>query len=960
MLFPWDAEGSQLWKAVTWTFVPRDGDKRVGFANYAAQDYDALIQLIETRAGRPDANVYIALGTQRMANADKTTTDGYPRAVRQITNVVSFNSVYLDIDVGKEGAYANTADAYAALDQFLEDTGMPEASMEVLSGSGGLHVYWCTKEPMPINAWTPLAKGLRDAAILHHLKIDAGVTVNAAGILRVPGTRNHKLNPPGEVRLLTDSSFKRYGYQELVNALGAHVGPLAGVRLSQARRGATDYASNFTEGVGGTVPPVPLDALTVNCGVISDIVDREGAGDKEPLWNMAMLVASFTDDPHEAAHRMSRGDKRYSHDDTEKKLLEKLNARAANPNLGWPKCDSFSTHHAACFTCPLFAQKKSPFNFAPRPAAAPPPNAAQPQGTDTLLPYGFWRDVHNHVFTVVQEKDGSARQVDVLGYPIFDAGIDPMTGNLAFLTRVSGIERWGNAHIAGNMTPIPAAQAMATGGGVFIKPINHKIARDFLVAWMTHLQANKRTINPVSYGWTKDGKGFTFDEVTYTETGKEVCFRGGTLDSRFASHGDLKPWQDACQLVYENPALEIIVASAFAAPLVTLAGPASVILSAYSAASGVGKTTAMMIAQSVWGDPRTGMSSLGDTLNSVMKKVADLQNLPIYWDELRTQDQLEKVIDLVFQITGGKGKSRLNRDASQMTTKAFTTMFACASNYGIADTVYNSTDGTEAGGLRVFEIQVEEHGPLAPTFSDWQARQMLRELGVNYGVAGARYAEFIAKNKKTVLTLLNAQSDMLNRLNKFSTKERFWAVTMATILTGARLANKLGLTKFNLTMMAMVLDEMLEQQRTTLKEESHTTLAAPDSVLSLLQEMMDDIRGKHLILTDMINYGTGRPGLVELIDTDPAKLQNVWMQVGVKDKRIRIRCKSFNDWMRKHGKQPKQVRKMLEKYYMVSRTKSTIGAGVIFLDALTQVGSGRAECYDLTPLPSFLGSSHGV
>ena len=72
-------------------------------------------------------------------------------------------------------------------------------------------------------------------------------------------------------------------------------------------------------------------------------------------------------------------------------------------------------------------------------------------------------------------------------------------------------------------------------------------------------------------------------------------------------------------------------------------------MSLYSRTSGVGKTTAMMLGQAVWGHPRTGMSTLNDTTNSMMKKIADLKSLPVYWDELRTKDQLEKVIDIVFR-----------------------------------------------------------------------------------------------------------------------------------------------------------------------------------------------------------------------------------------------------------------------------------------------------------------------
>ena len=159
------------------------------------------------------------------------------------------------------------------------------------------------------------------------------------------------------------------------------------------------------------------------------------------------------------------------------------------------------------------------------------------------------------------------------------------------------------------------------------------------------------------------------------------------------------------QLVYGNMPLETVVASAFAAPLVELVGSTSLVMSVYSHLSGVGKTTAMMLAQAVWGHPRTGMSTLADTTNSMMKKIADLKSLPIYWDELRTKDQLEKVIDIVFQVTQGKGKARLNRDITQADAPSFTTMFVVASNYGIADTVYRQTESTEAGGLRVFEIE---------------------------------------------------------------------------------------------------------------------------------------------------------------------------------------------------------------------------------------------------------------
>ena len=943
--FPWNDDHAQLWKSVTWTFI-KDGKKQ--FANYAAQDFNGVMHLVESRAGRANADVYLALGTQRMATMDKLSADGYPKAERKIANVVSFNSIYLDIDVGKDGAYATTDYAFAALDDFCDKTGLPEPSMEVRSGSGGLHVYWCTKDPMPVAAWLPLATGLRDAALAYGLKFDPQCTVNVAGILRAPNTLNHKHVPPTKVQLMEDSSFARYEYQLLVGALGTHVGTLPGVRLNQP----TARNQNFTAGVG-VAAPVGLDDVIRVCPVFNDIEQRGGNGDAEPLWNLAMMVASFTEDPVDAAHRLSNGDPRYTHAETDKKLHEKLNARAANPAIGWPQCSSFSPLHSACQTCPLFAQNKSPLSFAKKLAPAQPVVLV---GTDPLMPFGYWRDMNQHVFTtIIHDKTKVATVVDVLGYAILDAGIDGGNGELVFRTRIGGVEKWGSASVHANLQTTSAAQAMAKNG-VFVMPANYKVVRDFLVSWMGHLQTMKKTIAPATYGWTDDGKGFTFDQTVYTPGGKDLVFRGSSHDPRFSAKGDLKSWQAAMKLVYGNATLEAVVASAFAAPLIDLIGSTSVVLSIYSAASGIGKTTSMMLAQAVWGDPRSGMSALADTNNSVMKKVADLKNLPIYWDELRTQDQLEKVIDLVFQITQGKAKSRLNKDITQAAAPAFTTMFVVASNYGISDNVYSQTDGTEAGGLRLFEIEAEERK--STTLADYEARQLQKTIEKNYGIAGAAYAEFLAVNKPLIQQIINAEAKRLNDIYKFGSKERFWAITIASLMVGARLANHAGLTSFDLAGIERCLDATMLRMRSNLKAQEYTTMANTGAGSDVLTEMLNDVRGRHLLITDKIHYGMGRPQIVDATATgDISRLGDVWMQFGEKDGKYRVRTIPFNKWLRERKKDPTRIVKLLEQTYHVTRGKQSIGAGVPFLNA---TASQRSECIDFTPLNppgSNLGSS---
>jgi Domain of unknown function (DUF927) len=940
LLFPWDDEEKDLYKTVSWTFVGEKGD--AALANYAAQTMPDLIRLIETRARRPGADVYVALGTQRVAMLDTLSKDGFPKALRQHKNIVSYKSIALDIDV-KQGAYATTEDAFAALDDFCRVVGLPVPTMEVYSGSGGLHVYWCTDKSMPFANWLPLAKGLRDAAVAYGLKIDPQVTVNPAGILRVPNTYNHKSVPARKVQLYREEghSFPRYGYQQLVGALAAYI---SGPAASQGAAAKTRYTSNFTDNIE-SAPPVLIDDIAVNCAAIDDILERGGDGDAEPLWNLALYAAAFTADPHDAAHRLSDADPRYSHDATEKKLLEKINARAANPNAGWPTCESFSVLHPACATCPLFVQKKTPFHHAHREVKATAAATLEgfvATGDDPLMPLGYWRNKQNHVFTTLYKKNGDPYTAELVNYPILDAGIDD-DGNLLYLARIGGIERWREVNVSANLRPVDIAGALSRGNGLFINPKNHPYARDFFVAWISHLQTLKRAASQSGYGWNKDS--FSFDDKIYYADRTETVFRGKHHDKSFSVSGSLKPWQDAMQLVYGNTPLETVVASAFAAPLVDLIGSSSLILSIYSNLSGIGKSTAMMLAQGVWGHPRSGMSTLADTYNSMMKKIADLRSLPIYWDELRTKGQLEKVIDIVFSISQGKAKARLNKDISQADAPIFTTMFVVASNCGIGDTVYSQTESTEAGGLRLFEI---DPVPLKSTCSNYQANQFLIKLQTNYGAAGAVYAEWLARNRKIVVTALKTVTDDLDQRNHFQPKERFWMMTMATLLLGATLANHCGLTSFDIDALRNYLDQMLQRQRGQMKLQEYATIAATQDVLALLQEMISDQRGKGLILTETIPYGViGRPAPNNLIDTDLSRLGDVWMQLGVKDRRIRARVRPFNKWLRERHLNPNQIITALKAHYIVTQSKQTIGSGVTGLDALARFG--RSECYDFTP-----------
>jgi len=941
LLFPWGDGHKDLWKSVTWTFVNQEGE--LGFASYAAQSMPDLIRLIETRTRRPSSNVYVALGTQRVAMQEKKTADGFPKASRTYRNIVSFNSLFMDIDVGKPGAYATTAEALDAVKDFCEVTGMVLPTFEVLSGTGGLHVYWCFDRPVPFEDWKPLAVALQSAALTYKLKFDPQVTVDAARILRVPNTFNHKKTPALKVQLnwAGRTSFKRYAPDEIAQALSTWV-------IAKPSRQGTNQRrnTNFTAGVENA-PPVSIDDVAVNCPAISDILARGGNGDAEPLWNLSLYAASFTSNPHDAAHRLGDQDPRYDHDATEKKLIEKINARANNADAGWPTCQSFNVLHPACVSCPFLTQGKTPFHHARR--SQPQPLQFQPAGNDPLMPPGYWRDSNGHVLTTLYDKQGNAQIGQVINYRVVDAGIDINDQCLLrFEAVIGGADCWCEVDVGTSMQPIQTGAVLAKNG-IFINPNNHKAARDFLVSWVQHLQTIKRYANQSAYGWTEDGKSFAFDDRVYHDDGTvDLVYRGRRHNRSFMATGDIKPWQDAMQLIYGNAPLEATVATAFAAPLVELVGTASLVVSLYSSLSGIGKSTAMTLAQAVWGHPRTGMSTLSDTTNAMMKKIGDLKNLPVYWDELRTKDQLEKVIEIVFQVTQGKGKARMNKDTSLADVASFTTLFVVASNHGIGDTVYHQTESTEAGGLRLFELQALK---LTPTMPDHDARQLLIPLQTNYGVAGALFAEKLAQEKPMAVQALKRVAQDLHQRHTFDSKERFWAMTMSTLLVGAALANHWGIAKFDLTGLKTYLDVALAEQRGEMQVQEYATMVATQDVAGLMHEILLEARNKGLIITETIPYATmGKPLPATLVDTDMSRVDSPWIWMGKNDGRVRARARMFNDWLRKRRLNPRQIIDSLRGQYHITQSKQTIGTGVVGLDALARFG--RHECYDFTPITS--------
>ncbi len=62
--------------------------------------------------------------------------------------------------------------------------------------------YWISHTPMSPDDWRPYPDGLKALLLREGIKCDTGLTTDIARILRVPGTLNHKYDPPRPAELL--------------------------------------------------------------------------------------------------------------------------------------------------------------------------------------------------------------------------------------------------------------------------------------------------------------------------------------------------------------------------------------------------------------------------------------------------------------------------------------------------------------------------------------------------------------------------------------------------------------------------------------------------------------------------------------------------------------------------------------------------------------------------------------
>jgi hypothetical protein len=957
-VLPWPQDGdAPAFVNIHWTFPVADRTQPA-WAGRAARNLNEAVKAVEYAMSKPDTlAIYACMSTARNAT-ERSGKNNYVwySPIRNRENAATTKALFLDLDFKD---YAEPADAVTTLGNYLHASGMPKPSLIVSTG-GGMHVYWTLDRALTVHEWEPLARALAESTKQLGLKCDTQCTVDFVRVLRIPNTVNKKTTTPRPVSLTNAKTEYDYSVEHIAKILEpykvaapqnayavdvAHFPPRQPVAVGEIALGIEDRKA----------PPVDIDALATECPFIADALNSGGVNFTNPLWNLTTLISVFCEDGRAQAHRMASQHAGYTHASTDELFNRKEKERERG--IGWPSCATISGAGAVhCSQCRHFQKGRSPLNFTPRPQPSTPPmqllpnpvtNSVAPHvgpaaGSD--VPQGYLRRPDGVIVRlVVDPTTGMTEQLPLCKYPMELPFVQDAPWVLHFSTVLDNNRTKRISLPFDAMSTEDGLTKQLWNQGIPIRKHESKNAKEFMSSWIETLQKQKGyVINSVPFGWNvQDGKieGFCFGGYVWSPSGgRPAVAPDHVIGQQYEPSGAREPWMAAAKLItdQDRPALDAILASAFAAPLVRFTGHPGLQMSCYSLESGIGKTTALKVAQAVWGDPVRAMQGLSDTQNSVLHKIGEIRSLPLYWDELKTEDDTKRFVNLTFQLSLGKEKSRMTSGVTQRSVGTWQTILVSASNESLLDYVTSNTKMTTAGLYRVFEYEVPPAQTQQGQIAMADAQLMIAELHDNYGVIGLEYAKFLGANHARIKEELTNAAKAITDEVTAQKDERFWVTIVTCILMGAAYANEQGFTNINLTGLKAFLLETLAKMRGE-RNNQPVDMKQDINVSNVMTQFLNQMRARHTLFTNVIHLNRGKPlpGSVSLVNSlnDHARLDAVYVHVGVDSKMMRFSSTAFTNWLNENGYARHVFTQAIEKQFCARYTRGRLGGGTRFSTA---------------------------
>jgi len=780
-----------------------------GFSHKLFDNIDELCEFT-SRIDFRRANYYFGISTFK----ERFVIISNQKRVRVKQNTLQTRCIILDIDM-KDGHYASIDDAVDEVNACAQALKMPTPII-VYTG-GGLHVYWPMAAGIDSKAWVNVTKKFRKKAQVLYPALFADPTrvSDEAGVLRIPDSFNLKYDekPVVEIIQWVDGALE-------VDAEGVHKQP----ELKPSKRVSLELEQQTTA--------VPLKKIVKNCDWVKDYILHK-ADASEPEWYAMLGLAPYiTHDAKDGrtlngadiAQFLSQGHDGYDPEATAIKFTQ-----AKEGQTGPTTCERFeSICPERCAACPFRNAVKTPLHAAvlARPATEEETVTAThtdrrgdtvtEQVTIPLYPHPYFRGEEGGVFVRAkrQQDDGTFSEVIE---PIYDYDIYPVRRlrgeNVNFESM--WVQVWFPQDgliefpLPSELLAEPKKLASYLAARGVIPPFGGfpRVAQ-YMINFIRHLQTvGAAQVEFTRFGWRDAMSGNPKFVVGNGCIDKEGNLKSGSFahflndaSKSVTTAGNLEEWKQGFAVYETIPNSDAFIMASmmgFAAPLMALT-PYKGVLYNMVGSSAAGKSTALQVMTSVWGQPtETHIKVSGgrgrDTEIAMYNLIGYLNAIPVAMDEL-TNMEPESLSDFALSFTSGRGKMRADRDGhNKLNETEWETIVVGTSNTSMYEKLASHRHGYSAEAMRIFELKVP---PSDPAYKQ-HVETHIKKLQRNYGHAGRVYMEYLIKNLSTVQGIVDKTIERITREGHLRNDERFWGVMFACVLVGGTIAKKLGLHNYD-------------------------------------------------------------------------------------------------------------------------------------------------------------------
>ena len=233
--------------------------------------------------------------------------------------------------------------------------------------------------------------------------------------------------------------------------------------------------------------------------------------------------------------------------------------------------------------------------------------------------------------------------------------------------------------------------------------------------------------------------GWINDQFMPYSTNEIVFDNDPKLMSLFRSirpEGNRDKWMDLVHEIRKAGHIEVLIymAASLASVLVEPCGTLPFIVSLWGG-TGLGKTVALMLATSIWADPKEGayMSDAKATTTAMEIRLDALNSLPMCIDDMAqiSRQHDEDFSSIIYKWCAGKGRDRSNQ---QLGLNPLTKWANCTLTNGERSLVTDSTQGGASN--RVIDIEISQM-----MFDD--GNKTAKILRKNYGHCGKEFVKII-------------------------------------------------------------------------------------------------------------------------------------------------------------------------------------------------------------------------